>query len=253
MFTHAIVRKPGISMLKGISNANLGLPDYKIALEQHDAYVQALEHCGLKIDTLELDEKHPDSSFVEDTALLTPHCAIITRPGARSRRGETAAVKTRLKRFYTNIEEISSPGTIDAGDIMAVGHHYFIGLSDRTNLLGAQQMRQLLQKYGFSSQNVSFKNLLHLKTGISYIEHNNVVMNNILSSEVMFKHFNPLLVSKQEEYAANCVWINGTVLIPAGHLQITRQIKDAGYNTIELDMTEFQKLDGGLSCLSLRF
>ncbi len=128
MFKRALVRTPGKSMVNGLSSAELGKPDYKLALEQHANYIKALKDCGLEVVILEADEDYPDSTFVEDAALLTKNCAIITNPGAESRRGEIVEIKKVLEKYYNNIEEVKSPGTVEAGDIMMVGDHFYIGL-----------------------------------------------------------------------------------------------------------------------------
>ena len=253
MFTHAIVRKPGKNMLNGISHANLGLPDYQKAIQQHDAYVHALQHCGLEIEILDIDEQHPDSTFIEDTALLTPCCAIISRPGARTRRTETPSVSRCLQKHFSIIEEISSPGSLDAGDIMMVGSHFYIGLSERTNEKGAQQMTDILEKYKLSGSVISLEKVLHLKTGVAYLENNNLVACGEFVSKNKFKKYNIIEIDKDESYAANCIWVNNKVLIPKGFQKAKAAIKNAGYKTLEVDVSEFQKLDGGLSCLSLRF
>lgn len=139
MFKKAIVRIPGKSLINGLSTAGLGLPDYDLALKQHKNYIEALKKCGLEVIILQPNEKYPDSTFVEDVALLTKECAIITNPGALSRRGETTEIKIVLKDHYSNIEEIKGPGTVEAGDIMMVDSHFYIGLSERTNEEGANQ------------------------------------------------------------------------------------------------------------------
>ena len=137
MFSKAIVRNPCKNFINGLTTANLGLPDYDLALIQHQEYVEALRKCGLEVIVLDADEDYPDSTFVEDTALLTPPCAIITNPGASSRKGETADIKNVLTEYYSKIENINDPGTVEAGDIMMVGDHFYIGLSRRTNTNGA--------------------------------------------------------------------------------------------------------------------
>ena len=253
MFSKAIVRKPGKSMIKGLTKANLGIPDYHRAIKQHESYVCALRNCGLKVRELEADEDFPDSTFVEDVALLTPHCAIITNPGALSRRGEITGIRPVIREYYSDIEEILSPGTAEAGDIMMVGNHYYIGLSNRTNSSGAEQIIRILNKYGLSGSVIKLKKALHLKTGLAYLENNNLVACGEFLSNPEFNKFNIIEIPEDESYAANCVWINDKVLIPKGY-PITRQkITDAGYPVIEVDVSEFRKLDGGLSCLSLRF
>ncbi len=253
MFSNAIVRKPGQSMVKGLTEANLGIPDYRKAIRQHNAYVCALQDCGLTVRELAADEQFPDSTFVEDTALLTPHCAIITNPGALSRRGEIVDIKRVVEEFYTDIEEILLPGTVEAGDIMMVGSHYYIGLSARTNLNGAEQTIRILNKYGMSGSVIKLEKVLHLKTGVAYLENNNLVACGEFVSNPEFEKFNIIEIPENESYAANCIWINDTVLIPKGYPVARQKIKDAGYQIIDVDVSEFRKLDGGLSCLSLRF
>ena len=240
-------------MVAGLTSADLGVPDYELALVQHAAYITALQSCGVEVQVLPADEQYPDSTFVEDVALLTEKCAIITRPGADSRRGETAVFPQILAPHYANIEYIESPGTIEAGDIMMVGSHFYIGLSARTNADGARQLIAHLQKYGLSGETVTLTEVLHLKTGLAYLENNNLLACGEFLTKPQFQQFNILEIDADESYAANCIWVNGTVLMPKGYPKARQTIADAGYPLLEIDVSEFRKLDGGLSCLSLRF
>jgi dimethylargininase len=240
-------------MVDGLSSAGLGKPDYNNALEQHRDYVEALKECGLQVILLGADENFPDSTFVEDVALMTPRCAIITNPGASTRNRETLSIQKPIREFYEHVETIESPGTLEAGDIMMVGDHYFIGLSERTNLAGARQMIAILERYGMQGSVVEMSEVLHLKTGLGYLEDNNLLACGEFLEKPEFQHFNILQVAPEEAYAANSVWINGTVLTPKGFPKTKSLIESAGYETREVDVSEFQKLDGGLSCLSLRF
>ena len=253
MFSKAIVRLPCKNIINGLSSSNLGKPDYEKVLLQHLSYVKALEQCGLEVTILDADDNFPDSTFVEDTALLTSEFAIITNPGALSRRGEKKEISKVLKRFYSNIEFIKDPGNVDAGDIMMVGTHFYIGLSKRTNSEGAKLVMMILEKFGLTGSVVSIKNILHLKSGLSYLENNNLVAINELINKFQFAQFNIIKVDADEDYAANCVWINGKVLIAQGFPKLKRTIESFNYKTLEVDVSEFRKLDGGLSCLSLRF
>ena len=254
MFTNAIVRTPGRSIVEGLSNSiTLGLPNYKQAIIQHQSYIDALTKCGLDVHVLEPCEEYPDSTFVEDVALITPKCAIITRPGAPSRRGEVYEIEFVLKQRFNNIEVIEDPGTIEGGDIMMVGEHYFIGLSERTNLEGARQIIQILKKYDMSGSTISLKKVLHLKTSLSYLEKNNLVVCGEFINDSCFEKFNQIEIPKNESYAANCIWVNESVIIPLGYQTTKQRINNAGYAVIETDVSEFEKLDGGLSCLSLRY
>jgi dimethylargininase len=191
--------------------------------------------------------------FVEDTALLTPACAIITRPGALSRRPEVAAVREALRPFFRTFETILAPGTVDAGDIMKVGSDYYIGLSERTNREGARQVQHILQDHGMQGILIPVKEGLHLKSGLSYLEDNHLLISGKFLQMPCFEPFEQLRLPECESYAANSVWINNKVLVPRGFPGALAKIREAGYEIIELDMSEFRKQDGGLSCLSLRF
>lgn len=255
MFKNVIVRRPCKAMVQGITTADLGKPDYELALKQHDDYIEAIKECGVEVTVLEANEEFPDSCFVEDVALCTKNCVIITRPGALSRRNEVFQedMQEALKRFFKHIEYIKEPGTVEAGDIMMVGDHFYIGLSARTNEHGANQVISILEKYGLGGSVVSLEKVLHLKTGLSYIENNNLLVAGEFVSSPIFKGFNKIVINEDESYSANCIWVNDRVLIPKGYTVTKTAIESAGYKVIEVDTSEYRKIDGGLSCLSLRF
>jgi len=252
-FKEAIVRKPGRSITNGISSSGQEKPYYDKAIEQHNSYIKALEECGLKVTILEASEEFPDSVFIEDVALCTLEGAIICNPGANSRKGEENLIIETIRKLFSNVSKIKDTGTVEAGDIMMVEDHFFIGLSERTNASGSQQMISFLENFGFSGSTIKLKEILHLKTGLSYIENHNLLCWNEMSALPEFSKYNKIIVPDNEKYAANSVWINGTVLVPEGNPITEKLIQDLGYKTIALDMSEFKKLDGGLSCLSLRF
>jgi len=252
-FTKAIVRTPCPEMVNGLTSSSLGIPDYGLALHQHEEYIEALKECGLEVTVLEANNNFPDSTFIEDAALLTPHCAILTNPGAPSRNGEPATIESTLRRFYDHVESITGSGTIDAGDIMMVNTHFYIGLTKRTNREGAQQMIDILEKYGLTGSTVSVEKVLHLKTGVSYLENNIMMASGEFLEKNEFKKFDLIKVDEDESYAGNSIWINDTVLTPTGYSKTQALLEKTGYRIVPLDMSEFRKLDGGLSCLSLRF
>ena len=253
MFRNAIVRRPCPEIIHGLTTASLGKPDFRKALKQHEAYIEALKTCGLDVHILEGNSSFPDSVFIEDIALCTPHCAIVTNPGAVSRRGETFGIETVLGRFFQSVEKIELPGTLEAGDVMMTGNHYFIGNSGRTNDEGANQLISILESYGMTGEKVPLYEMLHLKSGVSYLENDTLLVTGEFSGHKTFKSFNRIHVDDHEAYAANSLWINGTVLVPDGFPETEKKIRIAGYDTIIVDVSEYQKLDGGLSCLSLRF
>lgn len=253
MFTNAIVRLPSSSIREGITSADLGKPDYTLALKQHSYYTETLRKLGLAVEVLPPDELFPDSAFIEDVALCTKALAVITNPGARSRKGETAGMQLVLSAYFNTIEKIIPPGTVEAGDIMMVGDHFFIGISGRTNNEGADQMIQILKNHGFSGSKIKLNKMLHLKSGVSYLENNIMLVCGEFIDNMAFKEYDRIVVDEDECYAANSLWINGKVLVPEGYPKTRTKIEGAGYNTILVDVSEFRKVDGGLSCLSLRF
>ncbi|MFC2132723.1 arginine deiminase-related protein, partial [Bacteroidota bacterium] len=198
MFTKAIVRIPCQNLQYGLTSSDLGMPHYERAVIQHSFYIQSLIECGLEVYVLEADNEYPDSVFVEDVALLTPNCAIITFPGAKERRGEINIMKDVLGKYYSDIETIKFPGTVEAGDIMMVGDHYYIGLSERTNIEGANQMITFLEKYGMTGSFVALDHVLHLKTGVSYIENGNMVVCGEFIHKPEFQQYNLIEVDDDE-------------------------------------------------------
>ena len=256
MFQRAIVRVPTANLAEGLTTVDLGAPDFDRALVQHEAYCAALERCGLNILRLEPDARYPDATFVEDTAVLTERCAVLTRPGASSRTGEVAGVSDLVAEFYSKLHSIIAPGTLDGGDICEAGNHFFIGVSERTNEDGARQLARVLASFDYTSSFVDIRGvsgILHLKSGIAHLGDNQLVVIESLRDRAEFQAFDLVSVAAGEEYAANCVRVNNHVLMAAGYPILESTLQEKGYQTIALEMTEFQKVDGGLSCLSLRF
>ena len=147
-FNHVIVRRPCRALTEGITSGLYpGKPDYELALVQHDSYIEALKKCGVEVTVLPADEEFPDSCFVEDPAVLTERCAIITNPGAASRNGEKESIREAVRQFYPeeSIESIVSPGTLEGGDVMMCGDHFFVGQSERTNAEGIRQFAEILK------------------------------------------------------------------------------------------------------------
>ncbi|MCI9514899.1 MAG: N(G),N(G)-dimethylarginine dimethylaminohydrolase [Oscillospiraceae bacterium] len=255
-FSHVIVRRPCRAMVDGITSApELGKPDYELALKEHDDYIAALKQCDVDVTVLEADERYPDSCFVEDPALITRKCAIITNPGAASRNGEKNEIIGAVKKFFSDdqIEYIQSPGTLEGGDVMMVGDHFYVGRSARTNEEGIRQLTEILAKYGMTCSEVPLYEVLHLKTGVNYLEDNNMLVSGEFVEKPEFEKYNKVVIPEEEAYAANCIWVNDTVIVPAGYPTVLKAVQDLGYKTLLVDTSEYRKLDGGLSCLSLRF
>jgi dimethylargininase len=256
VFKHAIVRTPGMNFAQGLTGVDLGVPRYDQVLVQHARYCEALLACGLAMTTLDEDPDHPDSTFVEDTAVLTARGAVLTRPGARSREGEVAAMRPVLRDLFPVTVEIEAPGTVDGGDICEAEDHFFIGLSLRTNEEGARQLASHLAGMGYTSSVVDVRamtSILHLKSGVSYVGNNILVVMEEMAGWEAFAGYELIRVVEDESYAANCVQVNDRVLVAAGYPRLTSELTARGVRPLVLDMSEFRKMDGGLSCLSLRF
>jgi len=252
-FTKAIVRQPGRSIVSGLSESSLELPVYEKALEQHHLYVQALQGCGLDVTVLDPLEHYPDSTFVEDVAVLTPECAIITAPGAPSRAAEIDAIKGTLEKIFPRIASIISPGTLEGGDVMQVGTHYYIGLSARTNQEGARQLIAILEKYGMTGSTIPVHNFLHLKTGVTWVGNKTLVAESGFSGGVDLMNYNTIQVEKDERGAANCIYLSNNIIMPAGYTKTKQRLAATEATIVEVDISEYAKIDGGLTCLSLRF
>lgn len=255
-FNHVIVRRPCKAMVEGITSGLYpGKPDYALALKEHDAYIEALKQCDVDVTVLEADERYPDSCFVEDPALITSKCAIITNPGAASRNGEKNEIIGAIRKFFDDdhIEYIQDPGTLEGGDVMMVGDHFYVGRSARTNEEGIRQLTEILAKYGLTCSEVALEKVLHLKTGVNYLENNNMLVSGEFVTKPDFEPYHRVEIPEEEAYAANCIWVNDTVIVPEGYPAVLKAVQDMGYRTLVVDTSEFRKLDGGLSCLSLRF
>lgn len=258
MFTYVIVRPPSQTISEGISSVPLDAldkPVYSLALQQHAAYVKALQGCGVQVHGLEPEHAFPDACFVEDTAVVAEELAVITRPGALTRQGEEHSVELALRSFYApdQIVHIAAPGTLEGGDVMRVGNTFYAGLSGRTNKEGIRQFFGHLERHGYAGCAVELKEVLHLKTGLAYLEDNLLLAAGEFIHHPAFGSFDKIIIDPADAYSANCIWVNGTVLVPASYPKTQAAIEAAGRPTVEVDTSEYRKIDGGLSCLSLRF
>ncbi len=253
---HAIVRPPCDSFAEGLTTAGLGPPDLALARAQHQAYCEALLKCGVALTWLPADPRFPDSTFVEDTAVLTPRGAVLTRPGAASRSGEVESIRPALEPFYQILREIESPGTLDGGDVCEAVDHVFIGISERTNEAGARQLASYLAKEGYTTATVDIRGMpgiLHLKSALAALDDWRLAVVPGLLSHPAFRSHRIVAVTPEESYAANCVNVNDRILVASGYPEFEGALRRLDYDLAPLDMSEFRKMDGGLSCLSLRF
>ncbi|MGE5176176.1 MAG: dimethylarginine dimethylaminohydrolase family protein [Hyphomicrobiales bacterium] len=254
-FRAAIVRPPGATFAAGLTTAGLGAPDLARARAQHEAVVEALERAGLEVTRLAPDDARPDATFVEDAAVITARGAVLTRPGAPSRRDEPEGVRDAVSALAGPPRAIAAPGTLDGGDVLEAGDRFFIGLSARTNEAGAAQLGTILAGWGYAVTTVDLRaraGLLHLKSGVAAIDERLLVLDPALAEDDAFRGIARIVVPAGERYAANCVRVNDVMLIADGFPEVRRAIAARGIPVVALDVSEFRKMDGGLSCLSLR-
>ena len=248
-----IVKRPSPAFSEGLTTVDLGRPVFKNALVQHEAYIQAMKKAGAAVKELKPDDHYPDSTFVEDPAVVTKDFAVITRPGTASRQGETADIHHALTTFYDAFYTIEAPGTIEGGDVLQIEDHFYVGSSDRTNEAGIQQFKTIVEGKGYTVTAVEVNEVLHLKTGISYLGEGHVIVAGEFIDHPAFTQYEQIVLPPEEAYAANCIRVNDAVIIPEGFPVAKKKIEAAGYAPLEVGVSEFRKQDGGLSCLSLRF
>ena len=255
-FTRALVRPPAATFTAGITTSGLGPPDLALALAQHEAYCGALERLGVSLVRLAPAPEFPDSTFVEDAAIVTTRGAILTRPGAASRAGETVAMRAALQQWFSQLDRITAPGTMDGGDVCEAGDHFFIGLSARTNSEGAAQLAEWLGRRGFGSSVIDIRGmpgLLHLKTGLSWLGGRRLLAAGEIARDGALRGWEVVQVPDGEEYAANCIRVNGSLLVARGFPATVSLLGGLGHDVTQLEMSEYRRMDGGLSCLSVRW
>lgn len=252
MFTHAILRKPGSDFAQGLTTSHLGTPDYGRLLEQHHAYSEALARLGLQLEILETLPGFPDAYFIEDVAVVTKELAVITRPGAEARRGEEFSMIPVLAR-HRPLAHITDPGTLDGGDVLIVDRTILIGLSNRTNLEGALQLQRLLSVHGYQTRTVPVAAGLHFKSSVTCVGGDTLLVSEAFAGRVELAGFEQLVVDGDEDYASNTLLVNGTILTPAGFPKTLRKLQGLDVPVVALDTSEARKMDGGLTCMSLRF
>lgn len=248
---HAIARRPGPDLAGGLTTSGLGAPDHALMLDQHAAYVHALETAGLAVEVLEPLPGFPDAYFVEDAAVVVPEVAILTRPGAPSRREEPAHIESALA-ARRPIARIEAPATLDGGDVLIAGRRCLVGVSARTNRAGAEALAAILKPHGYAVVPVEVDDGLHLKSGL------NLVGPDTFAATPPFAHLDTLagseviVLATADAYAANSLWVNDTLIVPAGFDRARERFESTGLDIVELDLSEARKMDGGLTCMSVR-
>ena len=250
-FSRAIVRLPGNNVVNGLSEAGIK-PDYLILKTEHLNYIKTLQNLGLTVDILEAEETLPDSVFVEDPALTFGNGAILLFPGAQTREEESFALRPYLVKTFDQVYELKK-GSAEGGDILRLHEEVLIGLSDRTNEIGALELQKLLLKLEYQSRVVETpKGVLHFKSDCSALDEETVLVTPRLAKSEIFKNHELIITPEGEFGAANVLRVNEVLLVPNGYPK-TAELLSAKYEVKIMDIFEVSKLDAGLSCMSLRW
>ncbi len=252
-FSSVITRRPDASAINGIRAQNLGLVDINLMAKQHRDYQNALRQAGAVVTELPALPDFPDAQFVEDTALCLPQLAVMMRPAITTRMGEVAPMRRTLSEIFDDITDITS-GFIEAGDILVTPSEILVGLSARTDPIGANQLQMILNKKGYAVRVLKTPpGVLHFKTDCSLIDDNCILSTERLASSGCFEGYQVITVPTGEEPGANMIRYNNSIIMSAGFPKTETMLKAIGFNVVTVGNTECAKVDGGMSCLSLRF
>ena len=254
-FTHAITRRPASSIVAGLRAVDTGTPDLGLMQAHHADYIAALKSTGATVVELPPLDAFPDSVFVEDTALCLPEGAVIMRPGAPSRLGEAAEMAPHLAALYGQVVQISGADSfIEGGDILVTETELLVGRSARTNGAGIVELTRLITPWGHSVREVFTPPwVLHFKTDCSLLDGQTILSTKRLAESGCFAGYKVIHTAPGEEACANAIRFNDIVLMPAGFPATQAVLLQAGYDVRVIGNSECAKLDGGMSCLSLRF
>ncbi len=254
-FSHAITRKPATSIIAGLRAVDTGTPDLGVMQAHHTDYIAALRATGAEVIELAALEAFPDSVFVEDTALCLPKGAVVMRPGAPSRLGEAAEMAPHLHALYGDVVRIEGADSyIEGGDILTTETEILVGRSARTNAAGVAELARLVANWGYKVREVfTPPGVLHFKTDCSLLDAETILSTKRLADSGCFDGYKVIHVAEGEEACANSIRFNDLVIMPAGFAKTRATLQQAGYKVREIGNSECAKLDGGMSCLSLRF
>ncbi|MHA2027152.1 MAG: dimethylarginine dimethylaminohydrolase family protein [Candidatus Thorarchaeota archaeon] len=250
MTKRAIVRPPGNSFKGCLSDHPLHHTlDLELALEQHSMYRRTLSDLGLELIELDPNDDYPDACFVEDTVVVHKDRAIVTRMARESRRGESLGVESALSEFK-QIESAKEPGTLEGGDVIHLPDSLICGITERTNHDGASQMEHWLETF---VHRIEDPNIMHIKSHVTYLGRDTIVCNPRYADHPVLEPFNKIILPPEESHSANTLTIGDIVIMSVRHDTTARMVREAGFDVVQLNMSEFEKCDGALTCLSVIF
>lgn len=253
-FSHALCRAPSQSVTQGLRASDQGDPDAGVFAAEHAAYVAALRGAGCEVSVLPALEAFPDSVFIEDPALVLDGVAIVLRPGAESRFGEAASLRPALAEHMRDVVELESAGYVDGGDILCTDDRVLVGLSARTDARGAEDLRPIVAAFGYELEILQTPpEILHFKTESSLLDAETVLATPMLAQSGAFSGMKVIETAPGEEASANAIRVNDRVLLSAGHPATAERLDRARYKVVTLKTSQAALVDGGLSCMSLRY
>lgn len=224
--------------------------DLEVARAQHNEYVGALKRVGCQVVELPEEPNLPDSVFVEDAAFILPEVAVITRPGADSRKPETESIARALSP-YRPLLRVTPPATLDGGDVLALEKTIYVGMSTRSNRHAVEQLNALLGKFGYRVVGVELNGCLHLKSAVTRVDDNTLLINKNWVDASRFDGFDLIEVDASEDYAANCLPLNGHLIYPTAFPRTRRRLEEKGCRIVSVNLDELAKAEGAVTCCSL--
>lgn len=253
-FNNIIVRTPSRSVVNGLRADDRGNPTFEGVKAEHDAYIAAMQDAGVKVTVLPALEAFPDSIFVEDPALVFTEGAILLRPGAETRVKETPEIEPTLRAMFETVLDLPGEGFADGGDVLTSRESVMIGLSARTNKVGAEALQACLTQLGRKSEIVATpEGVLHFKTDCSLLDDETVLSTARLAKSGVFERFKQVIIPEGEEPAANALRVNDVVMVGSDFPRTIEMLDKLGYKIVPMKTTEIGKIDAGLSCMSLRW
>ena len=222
----------------------------EIARSQHEAYVHTLAEVGCQVVELPEETDLPDSVFVEDTAFILPEVAVITRPGADSRKSEVASIIPAISP-YRPLLHVAAPATVDGGDVLVAGKQIFVGMSTRSNREAVAQLNALLEDYGYKVWGVKLSDCLHLKTAVTRVNDQTLLINKAWVDPSNFPGYDLIEIDASEPFAANCLPVRGRIIYPITFPKTKKRLEDRGYSIVPVDLGELAKAEGAVTCCSL--
>jgi dimethylargininase len=253
-FTHALCRAPARTVTQGLRAVDHGAPDPEEFIREHTAYVAALRATGARVTVLQAQENFPDSVFIEDPALILKGVAIQLRPAAPSRLGEAAALAPDLARLGLDVRQLPEGGFVDGGDILCSDTEVMVGLSARTDRAGIAGLQPVVENLGYQLRIVETPpEILHFKTECSLLDPETVLATPRLAATGCFDSYRVVETAPGEDAAANAIRFNAPVFLASGYPGTAERLEAAGFGVTALSVTQAALLDGGLSCMSLRY